>query len=37
MISLENFESTINAYKLILDKIPVNPKVLSTLETAISK
>ena len=27
----ENFESAINAYKLILDKIPVNPKVLSNI------
>ena len=27
----ENFESAINAYKLILEKIPVNPKVLSNI------
>ena len=27
----ENFESAINAYKLILKKIPVNPKVLSNI------
>ena len=27
----ENFESAINAYKLILDKIPNNPKVLSNI------